>query len=329
MRSQGVFLVAAHEGQARVAGNQVSGRTAFPIRRVFPARYPEFVRKAPSATNILRNAEDWFGALSAPREINFCLTPLYNSYGPVTNHFSGSWESREGVVAMKKSKRVSIVVAVVLAAIAALAISGCSNYKLDKDGSLKTEWGTVFQYKVDSNWTEDRNDALNDDGVASVYYSSEGGEEFIDIFIENTDDGSYQYSSDSTYADWLSCQEETYSASAADQADWYEENFSDSSYYDPEQADPNNYPDFTNYSMTEENPITADDMEFRVYKMEYTSTYSDSEYAEIKEKNPDFKQSTDNVIYYAILKDGEHDVEIATSDRKLLKNFMKTLEISW
>ena len=66
-----------------------------------------------------------------------------------------------------------------------------------------------------------------------------------------------------------------------------------------------------------------------VSKMKYTSTYSDSRAAEFRESNPDFEKTQSSTTYYAVIKDGSHDMEITAGSEKLLRDFLGTCTIKW
>lgn len=223
---------------------------------------------------------------------------------------------------MKKTKKVLLVcMAAAFTLAMSLSVCGCSKgYTLDKDDSILTEWGTRVQYKIDSSW-----DTLgpSDSSFSSSadYYTKDL---YLHISLEDTEDSLYEYSSKSTYADWVDSEEEFLSQTPEEQA---EQLGGDPEY--PDLSDPDNYPQYSNASINEVGTITADGNEFRVYKVSYTATYSDSYYLEAHEKNPDFEQVQDTEMYYALLKDGDHDVEIIATSEGLLNDFMKTLEISW
>lgn len=225
-------------------------------------------------------------------------------------------------------------VLVVVMALCALFVVGCfgPNYKLDRDKSLSTSWGTVLQYKVDNGWSE-RDSAYSSEDSASVSYESDDGNDslFLNISVDNPSGSLRKYDSDSTYGDWLDSKEEYYTQSAEEQAAWYRENMSDYLSENPTLGDANYYPDFKDYSMSELGSIDVDGTSFRLYKMEYTISYTDAAYANAKEKYPDsdIEQSRKEELFFAIVKDGLHDAEIATTNEKLLKDFMGTMQIKW
>lgn len=154
---------------------------------------------------------------------------------------------------------------------------------------------------------------------------------YVSVTVENTNSSLWKYSSEATYGDWLDSREEYYSRSAEEQAAWYKENMSDYSGYDEERAKAESYPDYKNYKMSEAGSFDIDGVSFRLYKMTYTISYSDAAWSKLKERHPDanVKQTSDYDIYYAVVKDGSHDAVISASDERLLKDFLKTLQIKW
>lgn len=214
----------------------------------------------------------------------------------------------------KESKKLSkrtiiiiaaiVVVAIVVAIVAGVSCSGPS-YKLDKDESVRTEWGTAVQFKVDKGWEE----KVISDSESSACTSYSGGEEkaklFIFIDIDNTRGRTYKYSSSATYGDWLDNQEE-----------FIEELSSE-------------YLTYSGYSMDQLGDIDVDGNEFRLYKQQYTMTYRDDKYAEVKEKNPEAQKSYETTMFYAVLKDGRHDMVVDANNEKLLKDVLGTMTISW
>ena len=209
-----------------------------------------------------------------------------------------------------------------LTAVAMFAIAGCSSgYNLDKDASLKTDWGTVLQYKVDSNWKDTSLDS-NSSYSASASYDSEEGDDFIIVHVDNTRGSSYGTPDIQTYEEWEDGLKKTFSRSAQDQVDWYKEMLS-------EDRSVDEFPDYSNCSLDEQDPITVGDTEFRTFKLKYTVTYSDEAYKKAKENQTDLQQSHEGENYYAVLKDGEHDMEVTATSYGLLKDFMNTMEISW
>lgn len=225
-------------------------------------------------------------------------------------------------------KIIATIVASVIAIAIASGLCGCSGgvSSLNKDASLETDWGTVLQYKVNSNWEE--SDSASSDSLASVYYTDKNTKESIFISIDDADNLTYKYSSDSTYSDWIKNSEETYTRSAQDQADWYKKNMTGQNYKE-EYADPDMYPSYSNYSLDEVGQKDVSGCTFRIYKRSYTVTFSDSYIERAKEKNPDIQKTTDSTSYCAILKDGSHDMEITASSEALLNSFLSTLSIKW
>lgn len=217
----------------------------------------------------------------------------------------------------------SLIVVIVLC-------TGCfgASYSLDRDESIKTEWGAVIQYKIDDSWAASPSNGANSYSATASFH---GDSAWLSFAMENADDSSYKYSSTSTYSGWLENQREFYTQSAADQAAWYKEYMSDSRYYDESKTNPSAYPDRTNYSMKEMGATRVGDVDFRLYTMKYTLSYSDEAYSRLKEEAPNTqqKQVEDHEMHYAIVKDGTHDFEVGANDERLLMDFMRTLQIKW
>lgn len=226
------------------------------------------------------------------------------------------------------AKKLGMVVALGLTSLLVMVgLAGCGNsVALTKDESLKTEWGTVLQYKIGDDWETLPGYSIKT-SVTTSYYD-EATESSLGIDLEDTNSAVYEYDTTSTYSDWLQSKEEFYTKSAQDQADWYKENITGDS-YEEEYAQPENYADYTDFSIEEIGSEEVAGVEFRLYEMKYTSTYSDAWMEKIGEKNPDFDQVNHAVTYYAIVKDGEHDLEISANSEALLKSFLKTLTIKW
>ena len=174
---------------------------------------------------------------------------------------------------------------------------------LNKDASLKTEWGAVLQYKVNSDWNE--TGPNSSDSSAFVQYGSEDG--FLWIDITNTKGSLYKYNSESTYSDWIDYQEEYHTQAPKDQDD----------------------PTYTDYSLEEIGTKQIGELEFRIYKMTYTVSFPDSFYEKVKAEKSDFKQNDSATYYYALIKDGPHDLEITANSEPLLNEFLGTLSIKW
>ena len=224
-----------------------------------------------------------------------------------------------------------------LIGIAIICIAGCSSitYRLDRDKSLTTSWGSVFQYKIDSRWSEPEwsSKVSNDDNFASALYSSDNEDDWLGVSIhaQNPNGSLTKYSSTSTYGDWIDSQEKNYSQTAEEQAAWHKEHISKYTSSDPALDDPNHYPDYKDFSLNQIGDRTINGAEFRLYKMEYTLSYSEKAYATLKEKNPGTStpQQQRMTEFYAIVKDGSHDVEINTTNSQLLNDFLNTLQIKW
>lgn len=215
----------------------------------------------------------------------------------------------------KPNKRLVAIVAAVTAIVIFVAIAAgvsCSgpSYKLDKDESIRTEWGTTVQFKIDKNWeTNSTSNQNNEWSVHESYFgpadSSDRAYVFIDL--ENTGHRIYKYDSTATYSDWLESNKDFFDRHATSENGVTQEN----------------------YSMDELGTIKVDGNEFRLYKQHYTLSYDDAAYAKAKEKNPDAKQNTDLNTYYALIKDGKHDMEVTANTEKLLKDLLGTMKISW
>lgn len=227
---------------------------------------------------------------------------------------------------MKRIAKVSLLVAVVVTA--CLVIVGCgsaasASYKLDRDKSIKTEWGAVAQYKIDSNWEEKTATSLKSHAITSYKTDKDKGNALV-LDIANTGDSSYKYSSDSTYGDWLDSQENIYMNTKPEEMAEAARAAGDTA------ATADDYPTYSNYKMEELGAQVVDGLEWRLYKMSYTRAYTDAKTQMLKEKDPNFQQSQNNEVYYAIIKDGTHDFEVYVySNQKLLKDFLDTLTVKW
>lgn len=200
-----------------------------------------------------------------------------------------------------------VVIAIIIAIVAGVSCSGPS-YKLDRDKSIRTEWGATVQFKIDKSWEELW--SFDNDDSSDIAFSggSEKSHTYVSVEIENTGSRLYKYDSSSTYGDWLDIQEK-YGSSGSN---------------DPDYA----Y-SVDDYSIGQIGTVETDGDEFRVYKERYTITYDDSTYAKYKENEPDSKQTNTREMYYAVLKDGKHDMEVSANNEKLLKDFLSTMKISW
>ena len=202
-----------------------------------------------------------------------------------------------------------------------------SSYSLTKDQSIKTDWKTTLQFKVDPSW-KDTSSPSNDEDSASASYADEKGEPWVNISLKNVDGMYYKLNSATTYEDWIKLNGNVYTLSAEEQAQFYKDTMADSSYYNANQASADNYPDYKDYSLKELGSKTIDGVGFRLYKMKVTVSMSDKMYNKAKQNNSEAKQTTVMEVYYAIVKDGNHDLEIAASSEKLLNDFLSTLVIS-
>lgn len=229
-----------------------------------------------------------------------------------------------------KKKAAVLALLIMLTAIALLCVSCTSkSYNLNRDKSLSTNWGDTLQFRIDSNWSTDSPD-YNSDFSKSMYFYNSDENLALSITAENTTRSSYKYSSTKTYGDWIDWTESLFSRSAANQADEYKQTHSkDDEDYDPEYASPDNYCDFTDCSITELASENNNGNNFKIYKLNYKASYSDAAYANLKNKWPDLEREYENERYYALVKDGTHDLEISTDDEGMLRAFLKTLTIDW
>ena len=228
---------------------------------------------------------------------------------------------------MKPSMRVAIITLMAIAL--AFSCLGCSasSYSLTRDKSLSTDWGTVFQFKVDPNWTEADSPKGTESMVFASYFSADHNEG-ASITATNTKHSSYKYSTTATYGDWMDSNEHFFSRTAKEQAQEYEKLMGSSSSYKKEYASEDHYPDYKDCSISELGKESVSGTDFRLYKMKYTSAYSDAAYENIK-KDSTIKQVMEHESYYAIVKDGSRDVEITATSEKILRDFLRTLEIKW
>lgn len=231
---------------------------------------------------------------------------------------------------LNTSKSVFLLVAVMMVCV--VCIVGCSgaSYKLDRDKSLNTSWGTVFQYRVDDHWAEYKTDSSDkSEYSATARYVDEGKKKSnnLDIEVEDPKSPLKDISDDWTYGDWIDKWKETFSKSAQEQADWYRERLP--SY--GSEIDASHYPDYKDFSMTQYGTRTIGGAEFRLYKMEVTVSYSDAAYAYYKEEYPedDIEQVSKDQTYYAVIKDDQHNAQISSKDERLLNDFLDTLQITW
>lgn len=210
-----------------------------------------------------------------------------------------------------------------------LTFCGCSaTPNLSKDASLRTEWGTVLQYKINSDWHTVSD--YSSDSQASIYYANEESKDTLSIEVDNTNSSVYKYSSASTFGDYLDLQEEYFSQTAEQQARSYKDyNSHSSSSIDLSKAE--NHPDYSDYSISEIKKEKIDGVEFRIYKQSYTATYSDSYVQTIHQNNPDsnFQKIQHATKYLALVKDGRHDLEITANNEALLNAFLETLSVRW
>ena len=200
-----------------------------------------------------------------------------------------------------------VVVAIVVAIVAGVSCSGPS-YKLDKDESVRTEWGTTVQFKIDKNWEEML--PSNNEWWSRTSFTNNANKNhaYVSINLENAGSRLYKYDKSGTYSEWLDSQEE-YFGTTSDHSDL----------------------GFTvdDYSIKQAGTIDVDGNEFRLYKEQRVETYDDSTYAKYKEKNPDIKQTNEHETYYAVFKDGRHDMEVSANSEKLLRDLLGTMSISW
>ena len=232
---------------------------------------------------------------------------------------------------MAASKRTRFICCLCVAVLALMALCvGCagSDYDLDRDKSLKTQWGTVLQFKVDSDWVKSDYPIDEDDSSYMAFYS-EDGNVGVSISVENTAGSLYEYSSTSTYGDWIDSFEEFYTKTPEEQAEEYVSLFGDSEYYDPEEANPEYYDEYRDFSLDELNQVEIDGETFRVFKVKVTVVLSESRYEEAKKEDPDTEREWLSEAYYAILKEDGHDVEIYATSEELLRDFAGTMTIDW
>ncbi|MCH4184486.1 MAG: hypothetical protein LKF61_03275 [Eggerthellaceae bacterium] len=224
--------------------------------------------------------------------------------------------------------KASIVIGAIFSLVA-FATACSASYNLNKDDSVTTKWGTMLQYKIDKDW-EKSSYSINDKSMADEDYHNSDDTIFVGLSIDNTNDSSYKYSTTSTYADWQDSMERRCTATPTEQAEEYKTTTpQNSSYYDDELADADCYPTYSDYSLSEKDPITINNNKFRIYKLHYKATSSDTAYTEEKENNPNAEQSTACDVAFALIKDGTHDIEVSASSEALLKSYLNTLEIKW
>lgn len=217
---------------------------------------------------------------------------------------------------MKSNKYLVLILSLFLLLLSAFVLAGCggSTPQLNKDASLKTEWGALVQYKINDKWEEKSPSSLA--SYASVWYTTENNKLGIRVTINNPNNSTYKYSSTSTYSDWVKSEEKNHS----------DEGISSSL---SSSVDAYKLPSYSDFTITEVGDKEAADITFRIYKETYTVSYSDKLAQEMKAKNPDFKQKEDCTTYYAVIKDGSHDMEISSSSDAILDSFLKTLSVKW
>lgn len=218
------------------------------------------------------------------------------------------------------SKRRNLIV-IALAVFVALFINACSGassakpYNLTKDEAIKTEWGAIIQFKIDEDWEEDEfyseyDFFQNDEKYTTSYHSQprdDGSEDYIYISIMNTDHEYYSNESTNTYAGFR------------EDLESYKEMF----------VEDNDDLKSEDVSIEEQEPITIDGIEYRVYRLSFEVSYSDEQYEKIKENYPEIPQNDIFEQYYAVVKDGEHDMEIESYDKELLIDFANAVEVKW
>lgn len=226
----------------------------------------------------------------------------------------------------RKARLFGCFAVMVSAIVLSLFLSGCSSVNLNKDASFRTDWGATVQYKVNSDWEE--KEGLSTDSYYSIDYSSKNGKDTLFIWMSNTESSTYKYSSRSTYSQWLEDNEKTYSQSAQEQADAYKQ--LSGSRASKDLTNPEAYPDYTGYTLNEAGTETVDGIEFRLYKMSYTRTYSDSQFAKMQENNPDkqIEQTEQITRYIAVVKNGVYDIEVMASNEAILKGVLDSMTIS-
>jgi hypothetical protein len=211
---------------------------------------------------------------------------------------------------MGLKKKYVILVSIVAAMAVALALAGCApSYTLDKDAYLSTEWGATAQYKVDGDWEEYKSTGTDLDSYAR--YDSEDSHDSVSITLYNPASNIYGILGHPTYSDWLEYEEETHTGDGHDD---------DSS---------NVHTSYSNYEAEEQDPMTIDGEEFRVYKITYTFTITTTGSSSSSSGSSSTTSSTNYEEYHAVIKDGLHDADISASSYQLLKDFAETTEIDW
>lgn len=192
---------------------------------------------------------------------------------------------------------------VVIAAVILLAVCGCSSSpKLDKDASIKTTWGELVQYKIPSDWESTKNSEELDFIAAKGY---EHGDDWIDVVTNNTKDRNYsRIHDDTTYSDWVQSQEEQHSGEAKG-----------------ESSRVGTTIEYSDYKLEQTGTKEIDGVEFRLYEATYKYKAIDSQIA-------DYDKST-QYCYYAVVKDGTHDLRIGSNNKAVFNSFLDTITIKW
>lgn len=233
---------------------------------------------------------------------------------------------------MRESKACPIfIVAVISAMLVASVLTSCSakSYSLTKDASLVSGWGDMIQFKVDENWGDgqDSNSSLGTtycSGSWTSFDSENLRSEGIRITMWNTNDISYKYYDENTYAGWQESMAKRYSEPAEAQADEQTSNSASIS-TDGDTSDTA----YSNCSIKDTGTVKVDGKTFRTFSVTYHYKLSDSEYKVAKALSQDAKQEGDCTDCYGIIKDGNHDIEVYASEPQLLKDVLSTMEFSW
>lgn len=228
---------------------------------------------------------------------------------------------------MQAKKNLFRITMVLIASVIMSMCIACANkpYNLTRDKSLKTNWGTVFQFKVDENWNAEDESS---DYSASASFTNDDNENLIIISCNNTAQGT----GSTTYGEFLDSMEDTYTKTPQEWADMYIELdnlMGDDSNIDPKMLEADYWPTFSDYTMEELDSIEVEGNTFRVFHMKVNISYSDSMFEDMLEQDPDAKQNEELNTVYGVLYDGEHAVNIISTDEELLKDFMNTLTIKW
>lgn len=215
----------------------------------------------------------------------------------------------------------AVIVAILLAA---AMMAGCSgkSYSLTKDAALVSQWGDTVQYKVDKSW-DDSNDATSNDSYCSDTWNTQDWKTSVRVVLSNTDDTTYGYSKDSTYAGWQKQMENEYSKSAEEQAKEI------NSLSTSATVDADNLTSFSNCQIEDTGTVSVDGQEIRTFSVSYHYKNSDSGDRNSNGSSANNQPEGDITDYYGLIKDGDHDLEVSASDSQLLKDVLSTMTFSW